>query len=101
METYIYWLNLTKRYYCTNTFFFIHLNSIGLSTIVGKIVSYFETYKSTNQKQDGIYLAICLIAVLLMRSINFNTFDTILSHIAMKLRIATCNIIYKKVHFCM
>ncbi|XP_027849264.2 probable multidrug resistance-associated protein lethal(2)03659 isoform X1 [Aphis gossypii] len=70
--------------------------SIGLSTIVGKIVSYFETYKPTNQKQDGIYLAVCLIAVLLMRSINFNTFDMILSHTAMKLRIATCNIIYKK-----
>lgn len=98
METYN-WLNLTKRYYCTNTFFFIHSNSICLSTIVGKIVNHFETYKLTNQGQDGIYLAICLIAILLMRSISFNTFDTITSHTAMKLRIATCNIIYNKVHF--
>ncbi|XP_022166672.1 probable multidrug resistance-associated protein lethal(2)03659 [Myzus persicae] len=70
--------------------------SVGISTIVGKIVVHFETNKSVNQSLDGIYLAIGLIAVLLMRSILYNGFDMRISHIAMKIRIATCNIIYKK-----
>ncbi|XP_008186888.2 probable multidrug resistance-associated protein lethal(2)03659 [Acyrthosiphon pisum] len=70
--------------------------SIGISTIVGKIVIHFETNKSVHQSSDGIYLAIGLITVLLTRSILYNSFDMIISHIAMKIRVATCNIIYKK-----
>lgn len=73
--------------------------SIGISTIVGKLVEHFETNKSVDQSPDGIYLAIGLITVLLMRSVVYNTYDVTISHIAMKTRVATCNIIYKKVHF--
>jgi len=80
-------------------FFILFLNSISISTIVGKIVVHFETNKSVHQSPDGIYLAIGLITVLLTRSILYNSFDMTISHIAMKIRVATCNIIYKKVHY--
>ncbi|XP_060872658.1 probable multidrug resistance-associated protein lethal(2)03659 isoform X2 [Metopolophium dirhodum] len=70
--------------------------SIGISTVVGKIVVHFETNKSVNQSPDGIYLTIGLIIVLLTRSVLYNSYDMRTSHIAMKIRVATCNIIYKK-----
>ncbi|XP_026808487.1 probable multidrug resistance-associated protein lethal(2)03659 isoform X2 [Rhopalosiphum maidis] len=70
--------------------------SIGISTIIGKIVKHFETNKSVNQSPDGIYLAICLIALLLIRSMMYSRYDMIISHMAMKVRIATCYIIYNK-----
>lgn len=75
------------------------MNSIGISTVVGKIVAHFETNKSVHQSPDGIYLAISLVAVLLTRSILYNGYDTRLSHMGMKIRVAICNIIYKKVHY--
>lgn len=69
-----------------------------MSTMVGKLVIHFETNKSNNQSPVGVYLAIGLIIVLLIRSILFNNYDIIMSNLAMKARVATCNVIYNKVY---
>lgn len=68
-----------------------------MSTIVGKLVIHFETNKSNDKSPDGIYLAIGLIIVLLIRTILYNNYGLINSHLAMKSRVATCHLIYNKV----
>jgi len=69
-----------------------------MSTILGKLVKHFETNKSNNQSPVGIYLALGLIIILLIKSILYNSYEKIISHLAMKARVATCNLIYNKVH---
>uniref|UniRef100_A0A2S2NRW0 Putative multidrug resistance-associated protein lethal n=1 Tax=Schizaphis graminum TaxID=13262 RepID=A0A2S2NRW0_SCHGA len=69
--------------------------SLSIATIVGKIVVHFETNSSNNS--TGIYLLIALVIILLMRLIVFSGYDMIITHLGMKMRIATCNLIYKKV----
>jgi len=68
-----------------------------MSTIVGKLVIHFETNKSNDESPDGVYLAIGLIIVLLSRTFFYNNYGLIISHLAMKSRVATCHIIYNKV----
>ncbi|XP_022166683.1 probable multidrug resistance-associated protein lethal(2)03659 [Myzus persicae] len=68
--------------------------SISISTIVGQIVDHFE--KNSSVGIVGIYLSIGLVIILLIRIIIFSGYDMISSHLAMKMRIATCNIIYRK-----
>ncbi|XP_015372663.1 PREDICTED: probable multidrug resistance-associated protein lethal(2)03659 [Diuraphis noxia] len=68
--------------------------SISISTIVGKTVEHFEMNSSVGYV--GIYLSICLVIILLIRIIIFSGYDMISSHLAMKMRIATSNIIYRK-----
>ncbi|XP_060872943.1 probable multidrug resistance-associated protein lethal(2)03659 isoform X2 [Metopolophium dirhodum] len=67
---------------------------ISISTIVGKIVEHFETNSSVGSLE--IFLSISLVIILLMRIIIFSGYDMISSHLAMKMRISTCNLIYRK-----
>lgn len=68
-----------------------------MSTIVGRLVIHFETNKSNDKSPDGMYLAIGLIIVLLIRTVLHNNYGLINSHLAMKSRVATCHLIYNKV----
>ncbi|CAI6363288.1 unnamed protein product [Macrosiphum euphorbiae] len=71
--------------------------SIGISTTVGLIVNHFETNTSSfDQNPVGVYLAIGLITLLLIRSIAFNSYSMLIAHISMKMRVATCDLIYNK-----
>ncbi|CAI6361191.1 unnamed protein product [Macrosiphum euphorbiae] len=71
--------------------------SIGISTTVGLIVNHFETNTSSfDQNPVGVYLAIGLITLLLIRSIAFNSYSMSIAHISMKMRVATCDLIYNK-----
>ncbi|KAE9537850.1 hypothetical protein AGLY_005822 [Aphis glycines] len=68
--------------------------SLSISIIVGHIVAHFETNSADNS--NGIYLLIGLVIVLVLRIINFCGHDMVTAHLGMKIRIATCNLIYKK-----
>ncbi|XP_060852278.1 LOW QUALITY PROTEIN: probable multidrug resistance-associated protein lethal(2)03659 [Rhopalosiphum padi] len=68
--------------------------SISIATIVGKIVVHFET--NSSNISTGIYLLIGLVIILLIRIIIYSGYDMTISHLGMKMRIATCNLIYKK-----
>ncbi|VVC32175.1 Hypothetical protein CINCED_3A023482 [Cinara cedri] len=70
--------------------------SIGVTTIVGRIVNHFETKKLEEQSPSGIYLAVALITALLVRTIMYSCCYLMFAHLAMKIRIATCNLIYNK-----
>lgn len=72
------------------------MNSLSIATIVGHIVAHFENNSADNSK--GIYLLIGLVIVLVLRIINFCGHDMVTAHLGMKIRIATCNLIYKKVY---
>lgn len=73
------------------------LNSISVSTMVGLIVSYFETNTSFDRNPVGVYLAIGLISLLLIKAIVYNNFSMSIAHLSMKMRVATCDLIYNKV----
>lgn len=65
--------------------------------MVGLIVNHFETNTSIDQNPVGVYLAIGLILLLLMRAILYNNTSMTIAHLSMQMRIATCNLIYNKV----
>ncbi|XP_022166667.1 probable multidrug resistance-associated protein lethal(2)03659 isoform X2 [Myzus persicae] len=70
--------------------------SISISTMVGLIVNHFETNTSLDQNPVGVYLAIGLISLLLIRAIIYNSFSMSIAHISMQIRVATCDLIYNK-----
>ncbi|XP_016663044.1 probable multidrug resistance-associated protein lethal(2)03659 [Acyrthosiphon pisum] len=71
--------------------------SIGISTMVGLIINHFETNTSSfNQNPVGVYLAIGLISLLLIRAIIYNYIAMSILHLSMKMRVATCDLIYNK-----
>jgi len=65
--------------------------------MVGLIVNHFETNTSLDQNPVGFYLAIGLISLLLIRVIIYNSVSMAIAHLSMQIRIATCDLIYKKV----
>jgi len=66
--------------------------------MVGLIVNHFETNTSSfDQNPVGVYLAIGLITLLLIRAIVYNYFSMTIAHISMQMRVATCDLIYNKV----
>ncbi|CAH1738397.1 unnamed protein product [Aphis gossypii] len=68
--------------------------SLSIAIIVGHIIAHFETNSADNS--NGIYLLIGLVIVLVLRIIVFCGHDMVTAHLGMKIRIATCNLIYKK-----
>ncbi|CAH1738394.1 unnamed protein product, partial [Aphis gossypii] len=68
--------------------------SISLVTIIGHIVTHFETNSPDNSIRK--YLLIGLVIVLLLRTITFCGYEMAIVHLGMKIRIATSNLIYKK-----
>jgi len=66
--------------------------------MVGLIVNHFETNTSSfDQNPVGVYLAIGLISLLLIRAIIYSFVSMSIAHIAMKMRVATCYLLYNKV----
>jgi len=72
-------------------------NSISISTMVGLIVSHFETNTYFDQNPVGVYLALGLISLLLIKAIIYSCVSMSIAHISMKMRVATCDLIYNKV----
>lgn len=64
---------------------------------MGRLVDHFDTNNSANQSPDGVYLATGLITALLIRAIMYSCCYLMYAHLAMKIRVATCNLIYNKV----
>jgi len=65
--------------------------------MVGLIVDHFETNTTFEENPVGVYLAIGLVSLLLIRAIVFNSFSMTISHLSMQMRVATCDLIYNKV----
>lgn len=65
--------------------------------MVGLIVNHFETNTSLDQNPVGLYLAIGLISLLLIRAIIYNYTSMTIAHLSMQMRVATCDLIYNKV----
>lgn len=65
--------------------------------MVGLIVNHFETNTSIDQNPVGVYLAIGLISLLLIRAIMYNCVSMMIAHLSMQIRVATCDLIYNKV----
>jgi len=65
--------------------------------MVGLIVSHFEKNTSFDQNPVGVYLAIALISLLLIKAIVYNSVSMSVAHLSMKMRVATCDLIYNKV----
>ncbi|CAH1738398.1 unnamed protein product [Aphis gossypii] len=70
--------------------------SIGISTMVGLIVNHFETNTYFDQNPVGVYLAIGLVSLLLIRAIIYNIVSMSNAHLSMQMRVATCDLIYNK-----
>lgn len=68
-----------------------------MSTIVGKIVKDFDSETSIDQKTSGKYSTIILIVLITIKAFFFNIFSVSISHFGMKMRVASCNLIYNKV----
>lgn len=69
-----------------------------MAVCVGLLVTYFDTAnKSEEQNKQGIYVAAGLLIICLLKAVLFNGYDMYSSHLAMKMRVAICNLIYKKV----
>lgn len=64
---------------------------------MGQLVIHFDTNKADNQSNRGIYAAACLITFCLLKAIILNNYSMTNAHLGMKMRTATCNLIYKKV----
>ncbi|KAL5236136.1 hypothetical protein ACI65C_003546 [Semiaphis heraclei] len=64
--------------------------------MVGLIVNHFETNTSIDQNPVGVYLAIGLISLLLIRAIMYNCVSMMIAHLSMQIRVATCDLIYNK-----
>lgn len=69
-----------------------------MAMFVGQIVTHFESKESGDQYLQGIYSVIGLIIACLLRAFLYNNYDMTTAHLSMKMRVATCNIIYKKVN---
>lgn len=70
--------------------------SISISTMVGLIVNHFETNTCFDQNPVGVYLAIGLVSLLLIRAIIYNGVSMSNAHLSMQMRVATCDLIYNK-----
>lgn len=64
---------------------------------MGQIVLKFDTNTSVSDRSTEIYSAIGLIVMLLIKVILFNSYDMIITHTGMKIRVAICDLIYNKV----
>lgn len=65
--------------------------------MVGLIVNHFETNTCFDQNPVGVYLAIGLVSLLLIRAIIYNGVSMSNAHLSMQMRVATCDLIYNKV----
>jgi len=65
--------------------------------MVGLIINHFETNTYFDQNPVGVYLAIGLVSLLLIRVIIYNIVSMSNAHLSMQMRVATCDLIYNKV----
>ncbi|XP_060849436.1 ATP-binding cassette sub-family C member 4-like isoform X2 [Rhopalosiphum padi] len=70
--------------------------SIIQTIFVGKIISHFETKNTKNQFNIVVYYAVGLIIACSLKTFSSNSYNMMSSHLAMKMRVATCDLIYNK-----
>uniref|UniRef100_A0A2S2PMH1 Multidrug resistance-associated protein 4 n=2 Tax=Schizaphis graminum TaxID=13262 RepID=A0A2S2PMH1_SCHGA len=70
--------------------------SIIQTIFVGKIISHFESKNTKNQFHIVVYYAVGLIIICSLKTFSSNSYNMMSSHLAMKMRVATCDLIYNK-----
>ncbi|XP_050059315.1 probable multidrug resistance-associated protein lethal(2)03659 isoform X2 [Aphis gossypii] len=70
--------------------------SIIQTIFVGKIISHFELKNTKNQFHLVVYYAVGLIITCSLKAFSSNSYNMMSSHLAMKMRVATCDLVYNK-----
>ncbi|KAL5236135.1 hypothetical protein ACI65C_003545 [Semiaphis heraclei] len=70
--------------------------SVIQTIFVGKIISHFESKNTKHQFDMVVYYAVGLIITCSLKTFSSNSYNMMSSHLAMKMRVATCDLIYNK-----
>ncbi|CAI6361980.1 unnamed protein product [Macrosiphum euphorbiae] len=70
--------------------------SVIQTIFVGKIISHFESKNTSHQFHMVVCYAVVLIITCSLKTFSSNSYNMMSSHLAMKMRVATCDLIYNK-----
>ncbi|XP_050545467.1 probable multidrug resistance-associated protein lethal(2)03659 isoform X2 [Daktulosphaira vitifoliae] len=70
--------------------------SIGQPHFLGRIIAHFDPLSSSDVSNLGLLYGLGLVVTTSLKTFGFTAYDMLTTHMGMKMRVSTCNLIYNK-----